>query len=363
MLESFRTANWFTTLDLASGFWQVEMDIKDREKTAFITHQGLYEFNVMPFGLCNAPSTFQRLMNQVLRKFLGKFAAVYLDDIIIYSATFEQHLDHLHQVFNALRQACLKIKLRKCFFCFPNITFLGHIVGRNGIAVDPKKIEKVKDFPIPTNLKELRSALGLFSYYRKFIKDFSKIARPMLVLLKKDTPFVWTTKQQKAFDYLKGKLMTAPILEYPDFSKPFVLYTDASGTGLGAVLSQYDENKRERVIAYASKSLNKAEANYPITDQECLAVIWAVKHFEQYLSEPFTVVTDHSALKYLQKCKIPTGRRARWIMYLQQFHFDIIHRPGKENKNADALSRSYGPFAIERGKLLGKTNFTFICQI
>ena len=135
--------------------------------------------------------------------------------------------------------------------------------------------------------------------------------------------------------------MTAPILEYPDFSKPFVLYTDASGTGLGAVLSQYDENKRERVIAYASKSLNKAEANYPITDQECLAVIWAVKHFEQYLSEPFTVVTDHSALKYLQKCKIPTGRRARWIMYLQQFHFDIVHRPGKENKNADALSRSY----------------------
>lgn len=197
MLESFRTANWFTTLDLASGFWQVEMDIKDREKTAFITHQGLYEFNVMPFGLCNAPSTFQRLMNQVLRKFLGKFAAVYLDDIIIYSATFEQHLDHLHQVFNVLRQACLKIKLRKCFFCFPNITFLGHIVGRNGIAVDPKKIEKVKDFPIPTNLKELRSALGLFSYYRKFIKDFSKIARPMLVLLKKDTPFVGPPNNRK----------------------------------------------------------------------------------------------------------------------------------------------------------------------
>ena len=341
LLESFRTANWFTTLDLASGFWQVEMSPEDREKTAFITHRGLYEFNVMPFGLCNAPSTFQRLMNQVLRKFLGKFTAVYLDDIIIYSNTFEQHLDHLNQVFAAIRQACLKIKLRKCFFCFPNIAFLGHIVGRNGIAVDPKKVEKIEQFPIPTNLRELRSALGLFSYYRKFIKDFSKIAKPMLTLLKKDTPFEWTNKQQTAFNYLKKRLMTAPILEYPDFSKPFVLYTDASGTGLGAVLSQHDEGGKERVIAYASRSLNKAETNYPITDQECLAIVWAIKHFEQYLSEPFKVVTDHSALKFLQKCKVPTGRRARWIMYLQQFKFEIVHRPGKENKNADALSRQY----------------------
>ena len=165
LLETFQTANWFTTLDLASGYWQVEMKEEDKEKTAFITHKGLYEFNVMPFGLCNAPGTFQRLMNYVLQEYLGKFVAVYLDDIIIFSKTFEQHIDHIHLVFEALRTATLKIKLKKGYFCFPNISFLGHIVGRNGISSDPAKVEKIKNFPEPTNLKELREALGLFSYY------------------------------------------------------------------------------------------------------------------------------------------------------------------------------------------------------
>src|SRR5437868_10660893 len=239
-----------------------------------------------------------------------------------------------------LRKATLKIKIKKAYFCFPNIAFLGHIVGRNGISPDPAKVEKIRNFPEPTNLKELRGALGLFSYYRKFVKDFSKIAKPMLTLLKKDTPFLWTNKQQQAFDYLKKRLMEAPILQYPDFTRLFVLYTDASGTGLGAVLSQIDDEKRERVIAYASRSLNQAECNYRITDQECLAVVWAIKHFEQYLGLlPFKVITDHSALKFLQTTDVPTGKRARWMMYLQQFQFEIVYRPGKENANADALSR------------------------
>ena len=340
LLETFRTAHWFTTLDLASGYWQVEMNETDKEKMAFITHKGLYEFNVMPFGLCNVPGTFQRLMNFVLQDFLGKFVAVYLDDIIIYSRTFEQHIDHLRLVFETLRTATLKIKLKKGFFCFPNIAFLGHIIGRDGISPDPAKIEKIMNFPEPTNLKELRGALGLFSYYRKFVKDFSRIAKPLLTLLKKDTSFEWTNKQQNAFDYLKKRLMEAPILQYPDFTKPFLIYTDASGTGLGAVLSQLNDEGKECVIAYASRSLNKAECNYGITDQECLAVVWAVKHFEQYLGLlPFKIVTDHSALKFLQTANMPSGRRARWIMYLQQFKFEIVHRPGKDNKNADALSR------------------------
>src|SRR5256885_4609998 len=183
-------------------------------------------------------------------------------------------------------------------------------------------------------------ALGLFSYYRKFVKDFSRIAKPLLALLKKDIPFEWTNKQQNAFDYLKKRLMEAPILQYPDFNKPFLIYTDASGTGLGAVLSQLNDEGKECVIAYASRSLNKAECNYGITDQECLAIVWAVKHFEQYLGLlPFKVVTDHFALKFLQTAEMPTGRRAQWIMYLQQFDFEIVHRLGKENKNADALSR------------------------
>lgn len=340
LLESFRTANWFSTLDLASGFWQVEMDPKDKEKTAFITDFGLYEFNVMPFGLRNAPGTFQRLMNYVLQEFLGKFVAVYLDDIIIYSKTFEQHLDNITQVFQALRNANLKIKLKKCYFCLPSIAFLGHIVGRDGIRVDPSKIEKIRNFPAPTSVTEIRSVLGLFSYYRKFIKDFSKIAKPISKLLQKETPFQWTEKQQKAFEHLKERLISAPILRYPDFEQPFILYTDASGTGLGAVLSQKDKEGKEYVVAYASRSLNKHEQNYAVTDLECLAIVWAINYFQHYLGLlPFSVVTDHSALKWLQTSKIPTGRRARWIMQLQQYDFTIQHRAGKANANADALSR------------------------
>ena len=259
LLESFQSAHWFSMLDLASGYWQVEMNPKDKEKTAFIVDFRLYEFNVMPFGLAYAPATFQRLMNYILQDFLGKFVAVYLDDIIIYSTTFEQHLDHITQIFQTLRNANLMIKLKKCYFCLPNIAFLGHIVGRNGIQPDPSKIEKVKNFPIPTDVSSLRSALGLFSYYRKFVKDFSRIAKPLNQLLKKDIPFEWAEKQQNAFDRLKDRLQTSPILRYPDFEKPFIVYTDASGTGLGAVLSQVDDEEKEYVIAYASRSLNKAE--------------------------------------------------------------------------------------------------------
>ena len=340
MLESFGGAQWFTTLDLASGYWQVEMNAEDVEKTAFVTPFGLYEFLVMPFGLSYAPATFQRLMNRVLQEFLGDFVAVYLDDVIIFTkGTFEQHMNYLQQVFEALRITNLKVKLKKCHFCLPNIHFFGHVVGRNGIKPDPGKIEKVKNYPIPTNLTELRAALGLFSYYRKFIKDFSRIAKPMNVLLKKDIPYVWTEKQQTAFDRLRQMLMQAPVLSYPDFTKSFTIYTDASGIGLGAVLSQEQDGK-EHVISYASRSLNNAEKNYNVTDQECLAVVWAIKHFQHYLGmKTFEIVTDHSALKWLQTCKMPKGRRARWIMELQQYNFTIKHRPEKVNSNADALSR------------------------
>lgn len=313
MLETFSGANWFTTLDLASGYWQIAMEEEDIEKTAFITPFGLYEFKVMPFGLAYAPGTFQRLMNWILHDYLGQFVAVYLDDIIIYSKrSLEEHLDHIKQVFETLRRANLKIKLKKCYFCLPNIHFLGHVVGRDGIKPDPDKIEKIRTFPEPLNVSQLRSALGLFSYYRRFIKDFSRIAAPLNKLLRKDELYDWKDKQQKAFDALKQRLMTAPILVYPNFEKPFVLYTDASGTGIGAVLSQIGNEGKEHVVAYASRSMNKAEINYPITDQECLAIVWAIRYFQHYLElQPFMVVTDHSALKWLQTSKIPKGKRAR----------------------------------------------------
>jgi hypothetical protein len=341
LLDSLGGSNWFTTLDLASGFWQIAMHEDDIEKTAFITEDGLYEFLVMPFGLNNAPGTFQRLMNWVLRDYLGLFVAVYVDDVIIHTkGAMEHHFDHIKQVFQTLRDAKLKIKLKKCHFCLPSLNFLGHVVGRGGIKPDPEKIKRIQDFPIPANVSQLRAALGLFGYYRKFIKEFSRHAKPMTMLLKKDQPYEWADKQQIAFDYLKGRLTKAPILQYPDFERPFILYTDASKFGLGAVLSQKKEGK-EYVIAYASRSTNKSEENYGITDLECLAVVWAVQHFQHYLFNHFTIVTDHSALKWLKTCKIPKGKRARWIMELQQYNFTIEHRAGKSNANADALSRMH----------------------
>src|SRR3989440_12749140 len=308
MLKSFGGAQWFTTLDLDSDYWQVEMNPEDVEKTAFVTPFELYEFLVMPFGLNYAPVTFQRLMNRILQEFLGDFVAVYLNDVIIFTkGTFEQYMNYFQQVFEALRVTNLKVKLKKCHFCLPNIHFLGHVVGRDGIKPDPEKIEKVKNYPILTNLTELHAALGLFSYYRKFIKDFSRIARPMNALLKKDIPYVWTEKQQTAFDQLRQMLVQALVLSYPDFTKLFTIYTDASGIGLGAVLSQ-EQDRKERVISYASRSLNNTEKNYTVTDQECLAVVWAIKHFQHYLEmKSFEIVTDYSALKWLQMCKMLKG--------------------------------------------------------
>ena len=339
ILESFKGAKWFSSLDLASGYWQVAVKEEDRKKTAFITKSGLYEFNVMPFGLCNAPATFQRLMDKVMKKYLGKFVLVYLDDLTIYSKTFEEHVQHLSLIFQTLRDAQLKLNKDKCHFFLHVITFLGHEISWQGIRPDEEKLIKVKEFPRPTNLQTLRGFLGLASYYRKFIKDFSKRAKPLNHLLQKDIPFEWKSEQQKAFEWLKTQLITAPILRHPDFSQPFYLHTDASGTGLGAVLAQKDENKNEYAIAYASRSLNQAERNYSTTEQECLAVIWAVEHFKHYFGiSPFFVVTDHSALKWLRTTELK-GRRARWILRLEPYNFTILHRAGKKHNNADTLSR------------------------
>ncbi|GBB96358.1 hypothetical protein RclHR1_27350003 [Rhizophagus clarus] len=340
LLERYRTAKWFTSLDLAAGFHQVEMAEEDKEKTAFICSKGLYEYNVMPFGLKNAPGTFQRLMDEILSEYIGEFVVVYIDDIMIYSKSFEEHMEHLEKVLRKLKEKNIILKLKKCKFGERNIEFLGHIVGRDGLKPEEKKIEKIRNMERPRNVKEIRSFLGLCSYYRKFVKDFSRIAKPISNLVRKNVEFKWEEKQQEAFEELKKRLMEYPVLIQPDFNKKFILMTDASGEGLGAVLGQRDENGKERVIAYASRSLTGAETNYAITDLECLAVVWAVQHFHKFLIErKFEIITDHAALKGLMNAKIPKGRRARWIMELQQYDCEMIHRSGKENKNADALSR------------------------
>lgn len=340
MLETLSGTQWFSSLDLASGFWQVELEQKDREKSTFITRFGTYEFTVMPFGLCNAPATFQRLMDTVLRDILWQFVVVYIDDINIGSKTFEEHLVHLEQVFSRLEEAGLKLSPEKCFFFKDEIPFLGHVVSRTGIHTDPEKLKVIKEFPVPRDLTQLRGFIALASYYRKFVKNFSSVVEPLNRLLKKNTPYVWGKDQHDAFERLKTCLTTPPILAYPNFEKPFILYTDASTFALGAILSQKDEFKRERVIAYASRTLHKHERNYGVTELECLAVVWAVRYFHHYLhGQRFTVITDHAALKYLLKMTNPIGKLGRWLMTLNGYDLEIINRPGKQHSNVDTLSR------------------------
>jgi hypothetical protein len=357
MLDTFNGSVWFTSLDMASGYWQIEMDKKDMEKTAFITHEGLYEWKVMPFGLTNAPATFQRMMQEVLGELFYTIAPAYIDDVNVHSKTFEQHLKDLEKVFIRIRKAGLKLRMDKCKFCYNEIDFLGYVIGKDGIRTDEKKIEKVKEFPRPTTITELRGFLGLASYYRRFIKGFSDIAKPLNELMKGikyekgikkkiqnkkiSIEEKWGEKQERSFQELKEKLCTAPVLAYPNFEKEFILYTDASGFALGAVLAQIGTDEKEHVIYYASKSLTDTERNYSTTELECYAVVWAVEKFHYYLDgKKFKVVTDHYGLKWLKENTL-RGKRARWILRLQPYMNDmeIIYKEGRKHKNADALSR------------------------
>jgi hypothetical protein len=340
IFDSLGQAKWFTSLDLASGYWQVEVTPQDREKTAFITSFGIFEFNVMPFGLTNAPRTFQRLMDRVLREEIGRFVHVYLDDINIFSRTFDEHLQHLGIVLRRLGAAGLKLNPEKCEFMKKRLHFLGHVISEDGLGPDPAKVDKVRTYPTPKNVRNLRGFLGLASYYRRFVKDFSRKAAPLYYLTKKGVNYEWTDDQEAAFQELKTCLTTAPILAYPNFQERFILHTDASTVGLGAVLAQKNEEGREHVVAYASRGLNSAERNYSATELECLAVVWAVKQFRVYIyGQEFDLVTDHAALKWLVNHTAPHGRTARWVMQLQEFRPTIVYRKGATHQNADALSR------------------------
>ena len=282
-LDTLSGAHWFTTLDLISGYWQVEVEPADREKTAFCTPEGLFEFKVMPFGLCNAPATFQRLMNSALSGLHGNSCLVYLDDVIIMGNTFLDHLNNLQHVFHRIRAAGLKLQPNKCALCQKEVSFLGYIISQAGISTDLRKTERVISWPLPTSKHEVQQFLGLANYYRRFIKNFAKIAKPLHKLTEKSAPFLWTAECQLAFDNLKQSLTSAPVLAHPDYNKPFILDTDASQTGIGAVLSQVQDDGCERVIAYASKTLSRQERHYCVTRLELLAVVTFVHNFRPYL--------------------------------------------------------------------------------
>ena len=337
-LDALRGSKWFSTLDLQSGYFQVEMDPVDAEKTAFTTICGLFQFKVMSFGLCNAPATFERMMEIILSGLHWEICLLYIDDVIIFADNFEQHMERLSEVLSRLQTAGLKLSPQKCQLFKTQVCFLGHVVSEKGISTDPAKIKAVEQWS-PTDVHQVRSFLGLCSYYRRFVEGFATIAKPLHKLTEKNVPFRWTEECQTAFMKLKQALCSSPILCYPTTRQNFVLDTDASGVGIGAVLSQLD-NGTERVVAYYSRALNKAERNYCITRKELLAVVESVKHFHHYIYGVETVVrTYHGALTWLMNFKNIEGQMARWMETLGSYHLKIKHRIGRKHMNADSLSR------------------------
>ena len=344
-LDALCHAKYFSCLDLTSGYHQVKVASKDQPKTAFISPMGLYEFNRMPFGLTNAPATFQRLMTTVFGDMNFDSVLLYLDDIIVFSATVEEHVARLSKVFSRLREHGLKLKPSKCHLLQSSVKYLGHVVSTDGISTDPDKISAVKNWPVPKSKRDVRGFLGLTGYYRRFVRNYSKIAAPLFALTggkrgSKDPPFEWSPECQASFETLVEKLTSAPILAYADYEQPFIMQTDASREGLGAVLAQ-KQGDHERVIGYASRTLSPAEQKYPIHKLEFKALHWAVtSKFRDYLyGNRVTAVTDNNPLTYvLDKAKLDASSQ-RWVSDLAVFNLDIVYRPGKRNANADSLSR------------------------
>jgi hypothetical protein len=343
-LSSLDGSTWFSTLDLRAGYHNISICESDRDKTAFITRRGCWRYKVLPFGLTCAPSVFQRLMDLVLCGLSYETCMVYLDDIIVYATDFQEHLQRLEQIFERLRSANLKLHPDKCCLLRRKVAFLGHVVSADGIEVQDAKVEAVRQWPTPRNLHETRQFLGLCSYYRRFVEGFADIAAPLHALARKDMRFQWTDACQEAFDTMKERLTSAPILGMPRTEGQFILDTDASDKGLGVVLSQ-EQDGREVVLAYGSRLLTRTERDYCVTKKELLAAVYGLKTYRQYLlGRSFILRTDHSALKWLRRTPEPLAQQARWLSFIEQFGpFEIRHRPGVRHGNADAMSRRPGP--------------------
>lgn len=344
ILNKLSGARFLSSIDLKAAFWQIPLDPESCEKTAFVVPgRGLFEFEVMPFGLCNAAQSQQKLMDSVLGPDLDPFVFVYLDDVIIATPSFEQHLEVLKIVFDRLRAANLTINIDKCAFCLSSLKYLGFLVDREGLRTDPSKVKAMLEYPVPKTATEVKRFIGMCSWYRRFVKDYSTITAPVNALLKgrrKSQKVTWSEEADNAFRQIKQALVSAPILSAPDFSKPFFIQCDASNVGLGAILTQKDDDK-ELVVAFASRSLTDIERKYTVTEKECLAVLFGVEKFRPFVDGiHFTVMTDHSSLLWLSNLKNPTGRLARWAMRLSQYDMEIVHRKGALNVIPDALSRA-----------------------
>lgn len=339
-VDSVGAAKYVSKFDLLKGYWQVPLSKRAREICAFVTPSGLYSYTVMPFGLRNAPATFQRLMNQVVGGLEG--CAVYLDDVVIYSDTWEDHLKRIRALFDRLVWARLTINLAKCEFAKATVTYLGKVVGQGEVRPINAKVLAIQEFPIPSTKKELLRFLGMSGYYRGFCPNFASVVTPLTELLKADVKYVWSPSCQQAFDEVKSLLSSAPVLAAPQLNLPFQLQVDASDVGAGAVLLQTGEDGVARPVSYFSKKFKGYQRNYSVIEKEALALIWALQHFDVYVGSGsgLVVYTDHNPLTFLRSLQNPNQRLMRWALFLQPYHLDIRHIKGKDNVMADALSRA-----------------------
>lgn len=351
LVDKWKGCKYFTKLDIRAGYYNIRMKEGDEWKTAFATNRGLFEYLVMPFGLANAPATFQTMMNDIFRVYVRRGdTGVYIDDVIIATKSDPTgklsdkayHEKCVREILEVFRTQKLYLKPEKCEFSQRQVDYLGFVISGDHVTMDPAKVDGVASWNTPTNLKQLRSFIGFINFYRRFIDDFSGIARPLNDLTKKDTPWTWKEEQQKAFDKLKEKLCTAPVLVHPDSSKPFMVETDASNYAYGAILSQEQANGKWHPVAYLSKSMTPAERNYTIYDKELLAIVKAFKEWRQFLyGNPHTiqVLTDHANLRYFRTAQDLNSRQARWATTLEQYNYTFTYRPGTQSGKPDALSR------------------------
>jgi hypothetical protein len=341
LFDQLASAKVFSKIDLRSGYHQIKIRASDVPKTTFSTRYGLYEFLVMSFGLTNAPAYFMYLMNSIFMNELDKFVVVFIDDIVIYSKNEDEHVKHLRIVLQRLRDHKLYAEFSKCEFWLDSVKFLGHTISQDGISMDPSKVQEVMDWKPTKSVHQIRSFLGLAGYYRRFIPDFPRMAKPMTELLKKGVKFVWSEECDKAFHTLREHLTSAPVLTQPDMSKLFEVFCDASGTGLGCVLMQ--EN---RVVAYASRALRPHEKNYPTHDLELAAVMHALKLWQHYLmGNRCNIYTDHQSLKYIFTQSDPNMRQRRWLELIKDYDLEVRYHPCKANVVADALSCKHCNYA------------------
>ena len=341
LMEQFRGQVYFSVIDLFQGYHQVQLDEESRPITAFATRKGLFEFKRLPFGLNSAPTTYQALMESVLGELHWRCAVVYIDDLIIFASSYTEAFERLEKVLSRLKESGLKLRASKCKLFQEETEFLGFNISKNGIKTCRHITQAILDYPTPKNIKDVQRLLGISNYYRSFIHGHSQILAPIIHLTRKGSNFRWTEECDKALDTIKHKLTTPPVRNYYDPSLPIVLTTDASGTGIGATLSQVDEKGKMRLLAYGSRVLKPAEYRWSVTEKEAFAVTFFIKKFRHYLANPFVVFSDHHALKYVSTMRDSSNKIARWLNYLSQFRFEIHHKGGnsREMTVADILSR------------------------